>query len=1067
VVLVTFTALTLQPLTAAAQLPSAPKPAQTSSTTGEERFSRTLNEIHEILKEVVPQAAMPHRPKAAAPAAPGKPGEKVLQAVGPKMRLESERAKPLPGVDVAAKVKTLRAKYKELKSLEGEVDKSFKATEQHIRDKKLPAEILARHEAAVAEYEKRKAEFGTLMAAVEAAADGKGELQPALSSLGDFMAKYPNEKTHTPTDPNNLPWGSPKPVTRAPYTTPAQFKTSRLFGEPVKVAQAGSISGISLPNTVLPDTPMPADTAPTEDVQITQPIKDLATSLGNNPVKIYNWVRNNIAFIPSYGSIQGSDMTLQTKRGNSFDTASLLIALLRAANVPARYVYGTIEVPADRALNWVGGVSVPEAVMNLLGQGGIPNRGTGAAGQIRAIRLEHVWVEAFVDYVPSRGAVNRNPNTWVPMDASFKQYQFTQGMDIKTNVPFDSQSLIAQLKQGATINEAEGWVQNINQAQVQQSLSNYQVQVASYINARQPTATVADVVGTQTVIQETRSILLGTLPYARVATGAKFQAVPASLRWMFRYNVYASDTDRALDNPFISSTLSTPSIAGKRINLSFTPATPGDQAVINSFLPPPHADGTPVQASELPSSFPGYLIRLVPTLQIEGQVIGSGPALTMGTEILQNAAYFNPATGQWEGQGEDNRPTVGDYTATALDLQGAGSQQLTALSSKLNLAQTLLAQFLLTPSDPASAGAITNDNILGRLFDGVINSYFAEIDQRSQIGALAAGTVTFRMPSFGNFGLTAQTLFSFGVPRSVSTPELTLDVDRVIAAEVSKDGDSSALRTFRRAMGAQFSSLENLVPEKIFTDLTDPNRPQGLSAVKAIGVAASQGQRIYTLNQQNQAIHDSVLAQLGIDAAVKQELSDALAAGKEVTVHEANISFSGFTGAGYIVLDPDTGAGAYKIAGGANGLKLVLKTLGAALGVFAGSAHGGNNSPEFLGIVLGFLADILIHMIKSALAGILKQIADFLDTFSNILAACSGVALVFVSYIYFAIQVMALVLTGLLFGTSFLAIFIGALLSFLINAFINDVVTPLICAPRVSGNRREWFIYAKAPDTST
>ncbi len=250
VVLVTFTALALQPLTAAAQLPSASKRAQVSSGSGEERFSRTLNEIHEILKEVVPQAAMPHMFRSAATTAAGKPGEKVLQAVGPKLRLETERAKPLPGVDITAKVKTLRGKYKELKSLEVEVTKGFKETEKHIRDKNLPAEILARHEDAVAEYERRKAEFTALMQAVDAAADvstgsAAGLLQGALVSLGEFMAKYPNAKTHTPTDPNNLPWGSPKPVTRAPYTSPAQFKTSRLFGEPMKVAQTGSLSGIS------------------------------------------------------------------------------------------------------------------------------------------------------------------------------------------------------------------------------------------------------------------------------------------------------------------------------------------------------------------------------------------------------------------------------------------------------------------------------------------------------------------------------------------------------------------------------------------------------------------------------------------------------------------------------------------------------------------------------------------------------------------------------------------------------------------------------------------------------
>jgi len=110
-------------LTAAAQLPSAPSRGQASSDSGEERFSRTLNEIHEILKEVVPQAAMPHMFRSAATTAAGKPGEKVLQAVGPKLRLETERAKPLPGVDITSKVKTLRGKYKELKSLELEVTK--------------------------------------------------------------------------------------------------------------------------------------------------------------------------------------------------------------------------------------------------------------------------------------------------------------------------------------------------------------------------------------------------------------------------------------------------------------------------------------------------------------------------------------------------------------------------------------------------------------------------------------------------------------------------------------------------------------------------------------------------------------------------------------------------------------------------------------------------------------------------------------------------------------------------------------------------------------------------------
>jgi len=44
--------------------------------------------------------------------------------------------------------------------------------------------------------------------------------------------------------------------------------------------------------------------AANKDVQITQAIKDLAGSLNNQPVAIYNWVRNSIQFVPSYGSIR-------------------------------------------------------------------------------------------------------------------------------------------------------------------------------------------------------------------------------------------------------------------------------------------------------------------------------------------------------------------------------------------------------------------------------------------------------------------------------------------------------------------------------------------------------------------------------------------------------------------------------------------------------------------------------------------------------------------------------------------------------------------------------------------
>jgi hypothetical protein len=49
------------------------------------------------------------------------------------------------------------------------------------------------------------------------------------------------------------------------------------------------------------------------------------------------------------------------------------------------------------------------------------------------------------------------------------------------------------------------------------------------------------------------------------------------------------------------------------------------------------------------------------------------------------------------------------------------------------------------------------------------------------------------------------------------------------------------------------------------------------------------------------------------------EIESVVASGKEVTIHEAPISAHGFSGSGYIAIDPQTGAGAHLIEGGARG----------------------------------------------------------------------------------------------------------------------------------------------------
>ena len=57
------------------------------------------------------------------------------------------------------------------------------------------------------------------------------------------------------------------------------------------------------------------------------------------------------------------------------------------------------------------------------------------------VQLEHIWVEAAIDYVPSCGAKNRAADAWVALDASFKQYDEQEGLDTLAISGIDAEAL--------------------------------------------------------------------------------------------------------------------------------------------------------------------------------------------------------------------------------------------------------------------------------------------------------------------------------------------------------------------------------------------------------------------------------------------------------------------------------------------------------------------------------------------------------------------------------------------------------------------------------------------------
>lgn len=70
-------------------------------------------------------------------------------------------------------------------------------------------------------------------------------------------------------------------------------------------------------------------------------------------VAIFNWVRNKVGYKFYYNTRKGAVGTLNARSGNCVDTAHMLIALERAAGIPARYIHAKAKF---RSGKWYGHV---------------------------------------------------------------------------------------------------------------------------------------------------------------------------------------------------------------------------------------------------------------------------------------------------------------------------------------------------------------------------------------------------------------------------------------------------------------------------------------------------------------------------------------------------------------------------------------------------------------------------------------------------------------------------------------------------------------------------------------
>ena len=854
----------------------------------------------------------------------------------------------------------------------------------------LDEEILFRQAQMQAEFEKKHGELIALMKQ-----PGGSAKQAALAS---FLASNVPNPTHHKINLDNMPWQVLKATKQEPLLD-AQALNAKLLAAVEQVPGKGrtknqsKAAGDATAGFLKAATPpTSADLAPTLDAPQADDIKALASTLGKNPHKIYQWVHDNIYYFPSQGSVQGAQDTLDKKSGNAFDQASLLVALLRASGIPARYIYGTVEMPAEQVMNWVGGVKTVDAAQQILGQGGVPNTALVSGGQIKAIRLEHVWVEAYVHNTPDRGAKNigglTQGDSWLPMDASFKQYTFKEGMDLQTAVPLDANALFTAAQQGAEINEAEGWVRNLNNQVVQTQLTAYQNKLQTYIQSQNSgNSTVGDVLGTKSAQIDPLPYLAGTLPYKITARSQQFSTIPAGYQAQFQYAIYADQQSAAWgDSPLVNWQVSTASIAGKKVTIAWVAANASSQAAIEALIPKPPS-GQELEPSQLPTGLSSS-ISLKPEIRLDGQTVATGPGLSAGSEPIGAGSFTRYGRGEWDTT--TDQLIVGQQTALGISIQGISQKQLEILQSRMDATKVKLEQAQAAPQSQRAQilAGMTGENLTGDMLTATIWSYFASLQSYGGISGAQAGMIDLPGMQYGLFHAQVQPRKLYGmVTTGISFKGLNMDVGHVRSIRwvkddnpqsqinsdpnLTKNGKTSAQNrwiAYNKAKGQYSSAMENVTIEQFWVDksqckYTDDNGviqnpaqsdcAQGMSAVKAISIAQNQGQKIYTINPQNR---DTALPKLSVNGAAGEEIRSAINAGKEVTFHEKAINAFGWHGMGYTITDPETGVGAYLIDGAGNGGALYL--MGAILGtiislmillsVSAAAGTGGLGIPAIL-----------------------------------------------------------------------------------------------------------------------
>lgn len=615
----------------------------------------------------------------------------------------------------------------------------------------------------------------------------------------------------------------------------------------------------------------------TNDVVVNDEIRTEFEEL-SSVLEVYQYIKNN--YMPEfyYGSRKGSVGAFEEKAGNDYDLSSLLLAVLRDREIPAHYVRGEIEITAEQAIKWTAADNI-NAALRMISSLGIPVTGLTKDGDIVAVRLEHVWVEAYVPYTDYRGAGNQaGESLWIPLDVSFKELNHLEGIDFASLTDYvnnENNKLTTDSK-----------IYETSVSNIVSLIDNEDSPLLKYLLEKgYGDSSVEEIVGGREIVYEDLGYLPLTLPYNVLEKIDSFDDIPAELTDSISFSLIGNSAYELEFNGSnsINKMLYTPDLYGKRIVLAYTPASDSDKTMLEQY-------GDIFKT-------PAYLLKLKPQLIIDGEVVAEGSVCNAGYMQKYTIKVHNGSKNRNDSIIQ-NSITAGGMYCIALDYGNISFDELQKLSENIEEVKEI-----------ASEENAYTDATMGKMLNSIAKAYFAQLDMYNTVVAGQNDVIATRDLSVGIVGFGANVVYTFNRPSELNEGGIFLDIGHDVHSVVSNTNDNENEKDYMLQTGIYASAMEHGILEQV-------TGVESVSTIKILEYASKNNISIHGITKENIS---SEINMLNISGQLKQEIRSFVNAGKVVIIPEQEIEINQWSGVGYMVLDPDTYACGYMISGGMAG----------------------------------------------------------------------------------------------------------------------------------------------------